>query len=290
MMNRRSLLAGIAAAGAAAATRPLAVRPVAARPLDDVVARGRLRVAVYRNFPPFSYRDGAAMAGIDVDLARVFAERLGVTADIMEHTAGETVADDLRLAVWKGYLTGGEAADVMMHIPYDKEFGLRNAEAVLFAPYQREVFALARNPNRLPNAMIAALPDDERIGVELDTVPDFFLLNAFGGRLRASVAHFSSVSQAVAAMTAGEVAAVLAPLSEIEGALGPGRADFPIAEMALPGMPRSGWDIGLAVKENSRDLAYALADVVAAMDGDGSLNALFARHGVTRTPPAANTE
>lgn len=285
-LSRRSfLLAGLAAAGTAAA-----LRPAAARPLDDVVARGRLRIAVYRDFPPFSYRADGKLTGIDVELGRILAERLGVAADIMEHTPGETVSDDLRLAVWKGYVTGGEPADVMMHVPYDKEFGLRNGEAVLFAPYQREVFALTRNPNRLPNGMIATLPEGEKIGVELDTVPDFFLLGAFGGRLRSSVAHFPSVTKAVEAMRAGDVAAVLAPLSEIEGALGADRATYPTAAITLPGMPQSGWDIGMAVKENSRDLAYALGDVITAMDADGSLAALFARYGVTRQQPAANIE
>ncbi|MCW2248808.1 ABC-type amino acid transport substrate-binding protein [Azospirillum fermentarium] len=286
-LSRRSfLLAGLAAAGTAAA-----LRPAAARPLDDVVARGRLRIAVYRDFPPFSYRADGKLTGIDVELGRILAERLGVAADLMEHTPGETVSDDLRLAVWKGYLTGGEPADVMMHVPYDKEFALRNGEAVLFAPYQREVFALTRNPNRLPNGMIATLPEGEKIGVELDTVPDFFLLGAFGGRLRSSVAHFPSVTKAVEAMRAGDVAAVLAPLSEIEGALGAdGATTYPTAPMTLPGMPQSGWDIGMAVKENSRDLVYALGDVITAMDADGSLTALFARYGVTRQQPAANIE
>lgn len=285
-LHRRSfLLAGLAAAGCAAA-----LRPAAARPLDDVVARGRLRVAVYRDFPPFSFRGNGRLTGIDVDLGRILAERLGVAADIMEHTPGETVADDLRVAVWRGYVTGGEPADVMMHVPYDREFALRNPEAVLFSPYQREVYALTRNPARLPNGMIAALPEGEVIGVEVDTVPDFFLLGAFGGRLRGSVAHFPSVAKAVEAMRAGEVAAVLAPLSEIEGALGEQSAQYPVAETVLPGMPQSGWDIGMAVKENARDLAYALGDVITAMDADGSLTALFARYGVTRRQPAANIE
>lgn len=279
--SRRAVLAaGLAALAGTAG-------PARARPLDEVVERGRLRVGVYRDFPPFSSGSGDGLVGIDVDLGRLFADRLGVRVEYLEHTAGETVADDLRVAVWRGHVLGTEPADVMMHMPYDKEFGLRNPEAVLFAPYQRERFALARSPLRLPNAMIDALPDGERIGVELDTVPDFFLLGAFGGRFRSSITHFHTVTEAATALVAGEVAAVLAPLSQLEGALGPRAADFPVTVTTLPGMP-SAWDIGVAVKENARDLGYAITDIVAALEDDGTLDAVFRRHGVTRKPPAAN--
>ncbi len=283
--SRRAVLAGTAAL-------LLAARPAAARPLDEVTARGRLRVAVYRDFPPFSYRRDGELAGIDTELARLLARKLGVGIEILEHTAGETVSDDLRIAVWKGSVLGGEPADVMMHVPYDREFGRRNAEAVLFAPYQRERFAIARNPERLPAGPLSALPenlaDGERIGVEIDTVPDVFLLGAFGGRLRDRAAHFPTVTGAVAALTAGDVAAVLAPLSALEAALGATRGAFPVQASGLPGLPGDGWDIGMAVKENARDLAYALTDIVGELEADGSLAALFARHGVTHSPAEAN--
>ncbi|AWK89698.1 substrate-binding periplasmic protein [Azospirillum thermophilum] len=286
MLTRRALLAGLAAG---TALLPAAPRPGAARPLDDVMARGVLKVAVYRDLPPYSYRQDGEPAGIDVELARLLAGRLGVRLDLMEHTAGETVSDDLRVAVWRGYLVGGEPADVMLHIPYDRVFGQRNTEAVLFAPYQRERFALARNPERLSSEGVAALEDGDRIGVEIDTVPDFYMLSAGGGRFRERVVHFPSVGKAVDALLAGEVAGVLATMSELEGALKDRRADYPIAPAAMPGLPATGgWDIGMAVKENSRDLAYALTDIVTALDADGTLPALFARFGVTHTQPEAN--
>lgn len=275
LTRRRVLSLSVAALAAGALPRR-----AGARPLDEVTAAGRLRVAVYRDNPPFSSRDGGALAGVDVDLARIIAERLGVGIEYMELTAGETVADDLRNAVWKGHYLGGGVADIMMHVPYDREFGLRNAEAVLFAPYQRERFALARNPMRMTQPMLAALPD-EPVGVEVDSIPDFFLLGAFGGRLRDRVVHYTTIPEAVAALTAGEVAAVVATQSQVEAALGGRAKDFPVTPVTFPGMMASSWDIGLAVKDNSRDLAYAVGDVVAAMLEDGTVAAVFARHGVT---------
>lgn len=283
-LSRRQLLS-LSAAALAAGVAP---RRVGARPLDDVMAAqagqagggGRLRVAVYRDNPPFSFHDGGKLAGVDVELARAIADRLGVGIEYMELTAGETVADDLRNAVWKGHYLGGGVADIMMHVPYEKEFGLRNPEAVLFAPYQREHFALARNPMRVPQPMLAALPD-EPVGVEIDSIPDFFLLGAFGGRLRERVVHYMTVPQAVAALEKGEVAVVIATQSQVEAALGERAKDFPVTPVTFPGMMASSWDIGLAAKENSRDLAYAVGDLITAMLDDGTIAALFRKYGVT---------
>ena len=279
--TRRQFLTALGAAALAAGA--LGAGPARARPLDEVVERDRLRVAVYRDFHPFSYRDGGVLKGIDVDLAHAIAASLKVKPDLFEHTAGETVADDLRVAVWRGSLFGGEPADIMMHVPYHKEFALRNPEAVLFGPYQRELFALVRDPERVPSADPAALPD-EPVGVEIDSIPDFFLLGLDGGRLRGHVVHFPDPKAAVEALTRGEVASVLAPRSHIEGALAGLGAALPVSTVRLPGLMASSWDIGMAARENSRDLTHAVGDAVAAMQEDGTLAEIFRRHGVTHTP------
>jgi ABC-type amino acid transport substrate-binding protein len=282
VLTRRRLLSGLAIAASA----PLALggRPSMARPLDDVAARGRLRVAVYRDFPPFSFRKDGVLTGIDVDVADLIAKKLGVRLDCADQMAGETVSDDLRVAVWRGSLFGGEIADIMMHAPYDKEYGLRNPEAVLFAPYHQEGFALARNPARVPSAMLATLPD-EPIAVERDSVPDFFLLGLQGGRLRNRLIHCRTPEAAMEKLLSGEASAVLAPQSQIEAALGPRAGEFPVTRVILPGMMASRWNIGLATKENARDLTYTVGDAITAMIEDGTMAAIFRRYGATHTPP-----
>ena len=53
--------------------------PAAADKLDEIKARGTLRVGVGESSPPFSYRDGGnGIVGYDVDLAAEVAKRLGV--------------------------------------------------------------------------------------------------------------------------------------------------------------------------------------------------------------------
>lgn len=284
-VTRRRFLSVLAASCASAgAASLLGAGQAAARPLDEVMERGRLRVAVYREFPPFSFQRDGALVGIDVDLARAIAGKLGVKADIYEQIPGETVSDDLRVAVWRGSLFGGELADIMMHIPYDKRFGLMNPEAVLFGPYHQEVFALARDPQRVRSAVLATLPD-EPIAVEIDSVPDFFLLGLQGGRLRSRIIHCPTPEAAIAKLTSGEAAAVLAPLSQVQAALGAKMEQFPVTTVTLPGMMTSSWNIGMATKENSRDLAYSIGDAVTALTEDGTMAKIFAAYGVTHTPP-----
>lgn len=279
--RRQFLSLAVTSASAFALAAGIAPRRAGARPLDDVTASGFLRVAVYRDNPPFSFRKGGRLTGIDVDLAEKIAEKLGVRVDHMEQTAGETVSDDLRNAVWKGHYLGGGVADVMMHVPYSKDFALRNTEAVLFCPYQRENFAMARSPLRVPHPMLAALPD-EPVGVELDSLPDFYLLRYLGGRLRERVVHYRTIPEAVDGLEKGEVSAVVATQSQIEAALGERAKDFPVTPVAFSGsMMAASWDIGMAVKENAHDLAYAVEDAVAALRQDGTLDAIFHGYGVT---------
>jgi polar amino acid transport system substrate-binding protein len=52
--------------------------PARADELDDIKARGTLIVGVSESSPPFSFRDGEAIVGYDVDLAAEVARSLGV--------------------------------------------------------------------------------------------------------------------------------------------------------------------------------------------------------------------
>ncbi|MFN3288576.1 MAG: ABC transporter substrate-binding protein, partial [Sphingomonadaceae bacterium] len=108
-LDRRRALGLLLGAGLAAAAGA-----GHAAPLQAVRAKGVLRVAVYRDFRPWSWREGGQLAGIDADLGRALAETLGLRADLWDFMADEEVGDDLRNTVWRGPLTGGQVADVML--------------------------------------------------------------------------------------------------------------------------------------------------------------------------------
>lgn len=128
----------------------------------------------------------------------------------------------------------------------------------------------------------------KKVGAELDSVPDFYLMGSFGGILRSDVVHFTTGYKAAAAVQDGAVEMAVASRAEIEAALFD-RPDLAVKQRnsPLPMMMSDGWDIGMAVRDDSRSLGNAVEDIVAAMAEDGRLAAAFARYGVTWQPAAA---
>jgi polar amino acid transport system substrate-binding protein len=202
----------------------------------------------------------------------------------MEITAGETVDDDLRNAVWKGHYLGGGGVDLMLGVPYDRVFALRNPNAAFFAPYLRQEFALARSPSAADDIGLAAFRS-EKIGVELGSLPDFFLTSTLQGALRANVVHFGTVREGAKAFLAGQVAGLMATRIQLEDAVGEPLKDYQVSAVSMQTLRRSTWQTGIAVKEDSRDLGYAAEDIITALIADGIMAAVFRNYGLTYRPP-----
>jgi ABC-type amino acid transport substrate-binding protein len=253
--------------------------------LDDIKDRGQLVVALYRDFPPFSSKKDGEVVGIDADIAKELARRLGLRHSLMELTADESVDDDLRNAVWKGHYLERRVADVMVHIPTDKMFRLRNTNVVIFAPYFRERVVVARNPERVVKNDDVTIFETEKVGVELATLADIFLTAQLAPNHTANVVHYPTVAKAVEALGKGDVAAVMGNETEILAVLGKDVKRFPTAPMPAAGLTKSWWELGLAVKDSNRQLSHVLEDAMAAMLKDGTIAAIFMRHGLTHRPP-----
>ncbi|MBL8659210.1 MAG: transporter substrate-binding domain-containing protein [Rhodospirillales bacterium] len=287
MTRRSATLRLLAVAAFLLATTGWRADPATARPLDEVRESGTIRIAVYRDFAPFSEVSDGRFAGVDVDIARAIAERLGLPVSLMPLTAGETVDDDLRNAVWKGHYLGGGVADVMLHVPVDRRFALRNKQVAIFGPYARMRLVMAGS--RDPDTGVTSLAElgersEGRVGVEIATLADYYLLNAFGGSLRGRLVHYPTTIAAADALRAGEVVAAFGTEAEIEAGLGPARKDFEISPVEIPG---STWLIGAAVDERSRDLGYAVGDIIAEMVESGKMTRTFLDHGLSYAPPDA---
>ena len=77
----------------------------------------------------------------------------------------------------------------------------------------------------------------------------------------------------------------MASRAQIEHALHGGSKTVKVRKGPLPALPSPGWDVGMAVKDDSRDLADALDTMIAGFRTDNTLEAIFARYGVSpRTP------
>ena len=276
---RNRLLIGVVAALLAWAGN------AAARSLDDILEKGELSVAVYRDFPPFSSRRDGKLTGIDLDLAQALAVRLKLRLSVMELTAGDSVDDDLRNGVWKGHYLSHQVADVMLHIPVDRVFALRNTNAVIFSPYFRERLVVARNPDKVVAGDSVSIFEQEKVGVELATLADMYLTAQLREKAVANVVHFPNLDRAAEALIKGEVAAVMGTEVELAAALGKNASRFPMAPMEAPGLTKPAWDLGIAVKDSNRQLGHVLEDAMLAMRTDGTIAAIFHRHGVPYHPP-----
>lgn len=281
-MDRRAFLWSAAAAAMAATTSAFAA------PLGKVRELGVLRVAVYKDNRPWSWRKEGKLVGIDVDIAQALAKALGVRADIAELVADESADDDLRNGVWKGGLLGFQPADIMLHVPFDRTFAARNDRVAIIAPYYRETFQFAAAKGTLDVNAPPTQYRGRKLAVEIDSIPDFYLIGAFGGILARDVIHFASGTDATAAVADGRADAVLASRAQIETVLhDSGATNIVRRANPLPAFTSAGWDIGMAVKENSRNLGDAVEAVLADLSKAGALQAIFERHGVTYLPALA---
>jgi len=275
--NRRLWLQALAAL-------PMAVAlPVMADGFETIRQRGRLRVAVYNDFPPYSLAGGK---GIDADIARAIAAKLGLTAEIVGYNADEDMNDDLRNMVWKGHYLGTQPSDVMMHVPVDEYLARANDKVRIFGAYHVETLALARNPERVPKALAGSAAvaleifTREKIGVETASLADSFLLGVLNGRLRENVVHFKTVAEATQGMAEGKVAAVLAPRAELEAAV-KGQAKVVLDSPKFAELKVDSWPLGMAVKVEDQALAEAIGGALAGLKADGTIADIFKRHGIT---------
>ena len=64
-----------------------------------------------------------------------------------------------------------------------------------------------------------------------------------------------------------------------------GETHLQLTPMQLPGLPGSGWPIGMAIKNQNKELGQAIEAAMQALRSRGDLQALFRQHGLTLTAP-----
>lgn len=254
--------------------------PAARADLDKIKQSGVLKVAVYKEMQPFSSQDG----GIDVDIARALAAKLDVQVSLLPFEAGENLNDDLRNMVWKGHYLGYGPADVLMHVPVDKQLMAENKRVSIFAPYYRDRVRLVRDARRIPTCESVDCLVGKKVGAEKISIAAVLLLGEQDGKVRDSVKIYDTAAAALAALKAGELDAVLANQSEIEGAVR-GDSNFPLTDLSFPRLPRQGWIVGMAVKKDNEALAQALQAAANDLEASGEMAKIFAKYGVSQSRP-----
>lgn len=305
-MQRRAILA-LALAGLPAAAfgrcegyepgqRPQNTpRDFVGRTMDEIVEDGFIEFAVYEDFAPYSWEDAGSPRGIDIEVGRLIADSLGVEPRFRFVQAGENLDADLLNYVWKGATVGGHVSNVMLRVPYNSDLTCRIEQVVFTGQYAGErigiAYSLAAYPEAVPSpdpegrhdgAPVPAFFRYDTVGVENDSIADFYLTSTLGAEAASHITRYPDAAAAMRGLAAGEVMAVMGPLGQIEVARAEGLA---IHTPPLPGFAVGRWTLGVAVHQSHRDLAYAVDDALAAALADGRIAAIHEAYGVSFTPP-----
>ena len=258
--------------------------------LEKIQQRGSLTVALYRDYAPFSdvgndtdpYSNNGK--GIDIDLAKALAAKLGVKMSPMWFDASEKMDDDLRKMVWQGTPLGYGPADVLIHAPIDHQYMSMIKQVKFIAPYHRENFAMARNLEKLPTLDSLEPFEKMPLAVEGESMGSDIMCNADSGRYRNNLKFFKSAEGSIDALKSGAVVAVIAQQGELEGGL---RDDprFTIDPPLHPVLKMQKWMLGLAVKAGNDDLAKALETAMSELIADGTVTRIMQQYGVADRQP-----
>jgi ABC-type amino acid transport substrate-binding protein len=255
---------------------------------DTILERGYLTFAVYEDFAPYSWLDGADAKGIDIEIAKVIAEEIGVAARFNFFASDENVDADFRNQVWRGALINGEVSNIMMHAPYNKDLQCRNEFVVLGGQYFNETLATAYSKDAFPDgAPTTPFFRFHKVGVENDTVSDFYLGNFNGGMLRKNVIHYDDHQQAFEGLLQREVDAVMGVKGKLEYLDKTSDLADKVAVDSPPlvNFALNEWTIGIAVNFRYREVFYTADGIIEDMVKDGRMQTIFEQYNVSYAKP-----
>ncbi|GFE64226.1 substrate-binding periplasmic protein [Litoreibacter roseus] len=258
-------------------------RDIVGQELDQIVEQGHMLFAVYEDYPPYSWEEGGAAKGIDIEIARIIAEDLGVEARFNFIGSAENLEADLRNNIWKGALIGGRISNVMMRVPYDSAFACRVEQVVFTGQYAKERIAIAYADAEYPDEKpVPAYFRYDTVAVENDSISDFYLSGFVGGQLADNMRRYPDMIKAMDALAAGETKAAMGPRAQMEHRLADGLS---VHAPPLAGFAVSSWDLGVAVNFRYRPLSYAVDDAIRYALDDGRIAGIFESYGLTYEAP-----
>jgi len=182
-----------------------ALTPAQAGRLDDIAARGVLRVGSTGDYKPFSYRQaGGGFIGMDVELAGELARSLGVRLELVPTTwptlMADLGADKFDLALSGVSVTAERQRQALFSVPYlhDGKTPITRCENVAryqaLAQIDRPEVRLIVNPGgtnerfaraRAPHARLTVYPDNVTIfGQIVSGAADLMMTDAIETRLQ----------------------------------------------------------------------------------------------------------
>jgi polar amino acid transport system substrate-binding protein len=191
-LQRRPLLALAFAAAVGAAALLQAPAALAQSALDGVMARKSITIAIPTDFPPYGFV-GTDMApqGLDVDMARLIAAKLGVALELVPVTSANRIA----------YLQTKKADLVISTLGKNPEREKVIDFTIAYSPFFQAVFA--------PKAMVVRSAADlggKTVGVTRGAIEDMELTKI--APPTADLKRFEDNNATVSAFVSGQVQAI----------------------------------------------------------------------------------
>ena len=221
-------------------------------PEYQLVREGKLTVAMSPEFPPFDSRDGEALTGFDVSLARELANRLGLELDV-EAVPFKDVVQDV----------------------HDGEYDVA-ISALSINPSRSELVDFSSPYYLVDQAIICKKGAHDtvselkgkRVAAQAETTGyDYAKAN-----VSESVVAYKSVAECFAALESGSVAAVVVDEPAANYLLNSVYSDLSTLETVA-----TCEKYAVAVNKNNRGLTDAINQALEDMDKDGTLAALQAQ-------------
>lgn len=272
---------------------------LSARSIDDIKKSGEIIIAVYENFPPYSFMEKNIPKGIDVDLGLELAKSLNVRVKWYFTGSDESLADDLRNTIWKGNLIHKTKADVMFRVPYDYDYmrmtdistgQLETENVSIKGPYQSESWVIATHKKIIPQINTLAIFAYHKVGVEVDTLPDLHLSSFARGLLRKNIKHYTNFNKAIKDFKSGKIDAIAGLKSQLEYLLEYHKnKDKYYLTKNIPQM-KSKWDLATATDSRYRALSYHIDGVIQKAYEDKKIEKIFKKYHVEYIPPMAKNQ
>ena len=172
--------------------------------VDQIKQRGYLKVSTNAEFPPFEFREGEQILGIDIDIAKQIAKRLGV-----ELKVNDVSFDSLILE-----LSNGNCDFSIAGMSKSEE----KSKSVDFSdPYYvaKQLILVAKNSE------IASAKDlnDKKIGVQLGTTGDIYVSENYK---TSKIVRYNKISDASSDILSGALDAIVVddlPAQKLSGML-----------------------------------------------------------------------
>ncbi len=258
----KSILKGVTCAAALGAFA-LSATVVQADVIDDIKARGVLRVAVKADYKPYGFRDPSGkIVGIEPELAQDVAVKLGVKIEFIPVVSSNRMQ----------FLQQGKV-DLMIATMTDK-------------PDRRKVVFIA-DPNYYSSGTNILTPKkfgfkkwEDLRGKPVCGIQGAFYNKKTGREYGAKIVAFKGTTEVYAALKAGNcVAFVYDDSSHVAKTKSAEWADY---EMPLPTIDDAPW--GLAVKLGEDKFHAMMGEMIIGWHKSGRILALETKWGVANTP------